>query len=121
MKRIEEEEWEHRRLVGEMLAALGKRPVRAKELRTWLVGRALGIACHVIGWFLPMYFAGRLERDNAGEYDTAAAHAEALGVTGFADSLRAMAEAEAGHEVFFRSMVKGHRLLPLARRWFGWG
>jgi demethoxyubiquinone hydroxylase (CLK1/Coq7/Cat5 family) len=121
VRRIEEEEWTHRREVGEMLAKLGEAPVRASEVRTWTIGRTLGGLCRVIGWFLPMYFAGRLERGNAKEYDDAAEHAAALGLETFEQALRVMADVEREHEVFFQSMVKGHRMLPVMRRLFGWG
>jgi rubrerythrin len=121
IQRIEEEEWTHRREVGSMLGELGAAPVRSKEMRTWMIGRTLGIGCHLIGWFLPMYFAGRLESGNAAEYDTAAGHAAALGYTTFERDLRVMADAEREHEVFFRSMIADHRWLPRMKRIFGWG
>jgi hypothetical protein len=31
-----------------------------------------------------------------------------------------MARVEAEHEIFFREMVAGHRLLPMMRKLFGW-
>src|ERR1044071_4023586 len=58
IQQIETDEWVHRKKVGEMLAALGARPSNLKEVRMWLTGRTIGALCHVIGWFLPMYFAG---------------------------------------------------------------
>lgn len=121
VRRIEREEWDHRRDVGAMLTELGSGPSRGREIRTWAIGRVLGVACRVSGWFLPMYFAGRLESGNAEEYDVAAGHAAALGLEAFVGPLRHMADVEREHEVFFRSMVSGHRLLPIARRLFGWG
>src|SRR6185369_17343415 len=55
VKKIEDEEWHHRRLVGEMLADLSAGPDKRRELRATLVGRTLGFLCHVTGWFAPMY------------------------------------------------------------------
>jgi rubrerythrin len=121
VRQIEDEEWYHRREVGSMLATLGGSPVRGKEIRTWLIGRVLGLLCHLIGWFLPMYFAGRLESNNTAEYEDAAAHADALGFDDFRRELLVMAEVEREHEIFFRSMVEHHRMLPYMRRVFGWG
>ena len=72
VKKIEEEEWHHRELVGEMLHSLGAGPNKRRELRATLVGRTLGLLCHVTGWFAPMYGAGRLESRNIVEYETAA-------------------------------------------------
>jgi demethoxyubiquinone hydroxylase (CLK1/Coq7/Cat5 family) len=43
IRRIEEEEWHHRQLVGGMLQSLGARPVRWREVRAWLIGRLLGL------------------------------------------------------------------------------
>ena len=121
IRRIEEEEWYHRREVGKMLAELGSSPAPHKEIRTWIVGRILGLGCHLIGWFLPMYFAGRLERGNAGEYDRAAHHATRLGLDAFARELDIMARVEEEHEVFFRGVIAGHPMLPRMKRILGWG
>src|SRR5262245_45113043 len=59
IQKIENEEWVHRKRVGEMLEYLDAPPLKLRELRLWVVGHTIGIACHMIGWFLPMYFAGR--------------------------------------------------------------
>jgi hypothetical protein len=58
IRQIEDEEWHHRRLVGEMLQKLGAAPSRARELRALAIGRTLGLLCHVAGWLLPMYGGG---------------------------------------------------------------
>src|SRR5438445_8590663 len=75
IRKIELEEWFHRKCVGKMLASLSARPRRLREAKMWLIGRTIGAACHLIGWFLPMYFAGRLESGNVIEYETADLHA----------------------------------------------
>src|SRR6185369_2023577 len=72
IKQIEDEEWQHRKLVGEMLASLGAGPRKVREIRATVVGRVLGFMCHLSGWFAPMYGAGRLESRNIVEYETAA-------------------------------------------------
>lgn len=64
LQKIEREEWVHRRQVGEMLAYLEDKPQKWREVMMWTIGRTVGLACFVIGWFMPMYFAGRLENDN---------------------------------------------------------
>ncbi len=109
IQRIEEDEWHHRALVGRMLVALGRRPSRAREVRASLVGRTLGILCHVSGWLLPMYGAGRLESRNVRVYELAARHAATSGHDELVDCLLAMAEVEWDHEAYFRSCVLGHR------------
>jgi rubrerythrin len=105
---IEEEEWHHRHLVGGMLRELGARPDAFREARAWLVGRTLGLLCHLSGWFAPMYAAGRLESRNIREYEEAARRAKACGRDDFLPCLLAMAEVEWEHERYFRSKVLGH-------------
>jgi hypothetical protein len=121
IRRIESEEWDHRERVGRMLAELGERPVRAKEIKRRVIGRVIAIGCHMVGWFIPMYFAGRLEGQNICAYDVAAIHANALGLDEFERDLIDMEEVEEGHEEFFRNLVANHRMFPLMRRLFGWG
>ena len=69
---------------------------------------------------MPMYFAGRLESQNSVEYEDAAAFAKKLQMQDCVDDLLDMARVEVEHEVFFREMVTGHRLLPVMRKVFGW-
>jgi rubrerythrin len=110
IRQIENEEWHHRQLVGEMLDKLGTRASSARELRATLVGRVLGWLCHVSGWLAPMYGAGRLESRNIREYETAACYARGAGHQEFVDCLLTMAEVEWEHEKYFRSRVMSHRL-----------
>ena len=113
---IENEEWHHRRLVGEMLDKLRTHPCRRRELRAAIVGRVLGFLCHFTGWLAPMYGAGRLESRNIREYETAARYARDSGHSEFVDCLLMMAEVEWEHERYFRSRVLLHRFgkrLPL--------
>ena len=121
IQKIEREEWVHRKRVGEMLASLHSAPQKFREAKLWVIGRTIGLACHVIGWFLPMYFAGRLESGNVIEYQVAASHAAALGLRAFEADLLRMAEVEREHEQFFLSVITGHRLLPIVSGLFGWG
>src|SRR4030095_14669870 len=117
----EQEEWVHRKRVGEMLSSLGAAPRKFREAKLWLIGRTIGLACHLIGWFLPMYFAGRLESGNVIEYEVAASHAGALGLKEFEADLLEMARVEKEHELFFSTVIIGHRLLPMTSAVFGWG
>ena len=108
IRQIAEEEWHHRKLVGEMLDKLGAQPNRQREFRSLLLGRGLGFLCHLMGWFAPMYGAGRLESRNIREYETAARHARDCGYDEFIDCLLTMAEVEWEHESYFRSRVLLH-------------
>jgi len=110
IRAIEEDEWRHRQLVGEMLAGLGAEPNRRREVRATIIGRTLGLLCHVTGWFMPMYGAGKLESRNVKEYETAARYARDCGCVNLIDCLLEMAEVEWDHEKYFRSCVLSHRL-----------
>jgi hypothetical protein len=117
IRQIEEEEWRHRDLVGAMLRDLGESPGRLREVRAWLIGRTLGILCHISGWLAPMYGAGKLESRNVREYEAAARHALACGRDEWIDCLLTMAEIEWEHEAFFRSRVLSHRVGRRLRIW----
>ncbi|PYS46024.1 MAG: hypothetical protein DMF68_20455 [Acidobacteria bacterium] len=117
IREIENEEWHHRRLVGEMLAQLGRRPGRTREVRAFLIGRTLGALCHVTGWLAPMYGAGKLERRNIKEYESAARFAAGAGRAEFIDCLLTMAEVEWEHEQYFRLCVLSHRWSARIKLW----
>lgn len=121
IKEIEAEEWDHRRRVGEWLEKLGAKPRPLREKIFWTIGNVLGPSCHISGWFMPMYFAGRLESQNSVEYEDAAVFARELGLDECVEDLLDMARVELEHEEFFRETVTGHRLLPVMKRVFGWG
>lgn len=120
VRRIEGAEWHHRALVAGMLAELGATPRRGRELLMGAIGRFFGLLCFVTGWFAPMYAAGRLEAANVGQYRDARAGSERLGLDSFVECLDAMEAEEDRHERWFGDRVRGHWLLPLARRVGGW-
>jgi len=121
IQKIENEEWVHRKRVGEMLTELASAPNKFREAKLWVIGRSIGLACHLLGWFLPMYFAGRLESGNVIEYEVAASHAGELGLQKFEADLLVMAAVEKEHELYFLNVIAGHRLLPFVSGIFGWG
>jgi hypothetical protein len=120
IQQIEAEEWDHRRRVGEWLEKLHATPLPARERAFWTIGKILGQACFISGWFMPMYFAGRLESGNSVEYNDAAVFAGELGMDDLVAELKDMARVEVEHEVFFHETVAGHWLLPMMQRVFGW-
>ena len=117
IKQIEDEEWHHRELVGAMLTTLGAQPRRQREVRSLVIGRVLGFLCHLMGWFAPMYGAGRLESRNVREYETAARYARDCGQDEFIDCLLTMAEVEWEHEYYFRSRVLLHSFARRLKLW----
>jgi rubrerythrin len=117
VREIEDEEWRHRHLVGEMLAKLKAQPRRSREWRAQAIGRTLGFLCRVSGWFAPMYGAGKLESRNIREYETAARHARDANHGEFIECLLDMAEVEWEHERYFRSKVADHRWASFIGLW----
>jgi rubrerythrin len=115
--RIEADEWGHRRRVRLMLASLGAAPSPSRERTMGLVGKVIGVLCHVSGWFFPMYGAGWIERRNVHEYLDAAAYATQAGRAELVEPLLRMAEVEWDHERFFRAKVISHRLCRLIPLW----
>ena len=107
--KIEDEEWIHRRKVGQMLSELGAGPVRAREIIFAVIGKTLKLLCPLSGWFLPMYFAGRLETMNVDEYETAARYAAAEGLNGMRMELEHMALVEKEHEAYFLGVIAAAR------------
>jgi rubrerythrin len=117
IQQIEKEEWHHRNLVGEMLQKIGSQADRMREIRSFVIGQVLRFGCHISGWFLPMYGAGKLESRNVREYETAARYAFSAGFPEFVECLLTMAEVEWEHEYYFRSNVLRHPWSRRVRMW----
>lgn len=117
IRRIGRQELQHRRIVGDMLAALGGAPSLRRERWMPWVGRAVWLSCFLFGRFIPMYGAGRLERDNIDQYVAAARLAIAAGRPEFVDACLHMAEVEWDHERYFHAKARESRLARLFRDW----
>ncbi len=117
IRKIEDEEWVHRRQVGEMLAALGAAPDPTRERKLLRIGKTIGLLCRIGGWYVPMYGAGKLESQNVREYEDAADLAVASGHPELVACLLEMAEVEWDHEAYFRSKVDSHWLRRVIRVW----
>lgn len=120
IKKIEEEEWDHRQRVKAWLETLDASPRVFRERVFWTIGKSLGLFCSISGWFFPMYFAGRLESQNTREYKDAAAFAQHLKLEECESDLLEMSEKELDHEEYFRSVIADHWLLVPAKIIFRW-
>ncbi len=109
IRKIELEEWQHRGVVGEMLAELGATPLQWREIVFLMIGTVLKYGCFVSGWMMPMFGAGRLESRNIVEYEDAARVAWRSGRTAWVECLLGMAEVEWDHELYFRARLEQHR------------
>ena len=108
IQKIEQEEWHHRNILGDMLGVLDSKPLSWREFVFTLIGSILKFLCPISGWFLPMYCAGRLETMNIKEYETASLFAQAGGFQEMAEQLAKMAEVEKQHEDYFYTVIKNH-------------
>jgi hypothetical protein len=121
VKQIEDDEWAHRRHVLAIMQQYGVPISRAFELRYYLIGKLIGVSCHVIGWFMPYFFAGKLESGNVCEYFVMMHYFHALGIREHDAILYEMGMKEKEHEVYFLEQIKTSRLLPLFEKVFSWG
>ncbi|MFL6245914.1 MAG: demethoxyubiquinone hydroxylase family protein, partial [Thermoanaerobaculia bacterium] len=117
IRQIEAEEWHHRELVLGLLKELGAKPSVQREMLFFCIGKTIAFLCHLGGWFIPMYGAGKLESSNIREYEHAAKFAQAAGLTHMIDCLLTMAEVEWEHERFFREQIRGHWMLRFFPLW----
>lgn len=118
---IENDEWEHRREVRVLMERYAIPVSNWYELKYAVIGRVIGLSCHVIGRFMPYFFAGKLESGNVCEYIVMLRYFHDLGITEHDEVLYAMGLKEKEHEVFFQEMVEGTRWLPLFEKVFAWG
>ncbi len=123
--KIEEEEWEHRRCIGDMLETLGASPRPCRELLMTLIGCVIFGLCRLggwfnffnFGWFMSMYGAGKLEQGNIIEYEIGAREAILCGEHQFVESLIEMAEVEWDHEFYFRKKAQSSKWTDVIRLW----
>lgn len=109
IKKIRDEEWEHRECLARFLSEIGAAPRPAREFLMKGVGLTIGFLCRIGGWLIPMYGAGKLESGNIVEYEIAARLAFAAGRPEWISPLLHMAEVEWDHEIYFRQKLLSHR------------
>lgn len=121
IRQIELDEWNHRREVLEIMQQYGVPVSKYYELRFHIVGKVISYSCYVIGWFMPFYFAGRLESGNVCEYFRMKQYFNALGIRKHDKILYEMGIKEKEHEVYFLEQIKTNPLLPFFEKVFSWG
>lgn len=121
VKQIEIDEWEHRLEVLKLMRQYEVEVSRWYELRFYIIGKIIGLACFFIGWFMPHYFAGRLESGNTCEYIVMLRRFHALGIYEHDQALYAMAVKEKEHEQFFLDVITPSPLLRFFEPVFKWG
>jgi hypothetical protein len=121
VRNIEIDEWQHRENLARFMAKLGIRPSRWLELKYHVIGKLISISCHLIGHFLPMYFAGRLESGNVNEYLLMERLAAGGVLADEIPCIRHMAAAEKRHELYLLERAARHRVVGIFGEIFKWG
>ena len=118
---IEKDEWGHRE---EVLSIMNKYEIPVSkfyELQFHIIGKIISISCFIIGWFMPHFFAGRLESGNVCEYFIMMHYFHSLGIDDHDEILYEMGIKEKEHEVYFLNQIQDSKLLPFFEKLFGWG
>jgi len=121
IRQIEMDEWNHRKEVLEIMQEYNIPISKYYELRFHIIGKVISMSCYVIGWFMPFYFAGRLESGNVCEYFRMMQYFHELGILKHNQILYEMGIKEKEHEVYFLGKIKNKKLLPVFEKLFFWG
>ncbi len=121
IKKIENQEWEHRSNLLRFMSKLSIKPSIWYEMKFYIIGKVICFSCYVIGWFMPMYFAGRLESNNVNEYILMGELANNTKINDELQCIEQMAIVEKQHEMYFLNKVANHKALPLFQKVFSWG
>jgi len=121
IRQIELDEWGHRHEVLSIMRQYGIPVSKYYEVRFHLIGKVISFSCHVIGWFMPFYFAGRLESGNVCEYFRLMHYFHELGIKEHDQVLYEMGIREKEHEVYFLDRIRNKKLLATFERIFSWG
>ena len=121
IKQIEDDEWGHRKEVLEIMKKYNIPVSKWFEFKFHVIGRIISASCYVIGWFMPYYFAGRLESGNVCEYFVMMHYFHSLDITEHDKILYQMGMKEKEHEVYFLQQIKHEKWLPFFEKLFSWG
>lgn len=121
IRQIEMDEWNHRKEVLAIMRQYNIPISKRYEFRFHIIGKIISFSCHVIGWFMPFYFAGRLESGNVCEYFRMIQYFHELGILEHNHILYEMGIKEKEHEIYFLSKIKNKKLLPVFEKIFAWG
>jgi len=121
VKQIEDDEWGHRQNVLVIMQKYDIPILKYYEIKFHIIGRIISASCHVIGWFMPYFFAGKLESGNVCEYFVMMHYFHSLGIREHDEILYEMGMKEKDHEIYFLNEIKESRLLPIFEKIFSWG
>ena len=121
IRQIEIDEWNHRAEVLSIMNQYGIPVSRYYEFRFHVIGKIISFSCYVIGWFMPYFFAGKLESGNVCEYFRMMHYFHSLGIKEHDKVLYEMGIKEKEHEVYFLGQIKHDKLMPFFEKIFSWG
>lgn len=121
IRQIELDEWHHRAEVLKIMQLYNIPVSKWQEIRFYVIGKIISISCYVLGWFMPYYFAGRLESGNVCEYFKMMKYFHETGITEHNEVLFEMGIKEKEHEIYFLDKIKNKAMLPFFEKIFGWG
>jgi rubrerythrin len=121
IRQIEIDEWHHREEVLNIMKQYEIPVSKYYEARFHVIGKIISASCHVIGWFMPFYFAGSLESGNVCEYFRMKQFFNSIGITEHDAILYDMGIKEKEHEIYFLEKIKDNKLLPVFQKYFSWG
>lgn len=121
IKEIEEDEWHHRACVLAIMKEYNIPVSKWLEIKFWCIGKTISASCYVIGWFMPYFFAGKLESGNVCEYFRMMQYFYEAGITKHNYVLYEMGLREKEHELYFLAELKDKKWLPYFEKLFGWG
>jgi hypothetical protein len=121
IKQIELDEWNHRKEVLAIMQQYNIPVSKYYEVRFYIVGKIISFSCYIIGWFMPFYFAGKLESGNVCEYFRMMQYFHELDIVEHNQALYEMGIKEKEHEIYFLSKIKNKKMLPVFEKFFAWG
>jgi len=121
IRQIEDDEWNHRREVLGMMQYYHIPVSRWYEIRFAIIGKVISASCHIIGWFMPYFFAGKLESGNVCEYFRMKQYFNSIGIHNWDVLLYEMGMKEKEHEIYFLEKVRQSKVLPYFEKLFNWG
>lgn len=121
IRQIEIDEWLHRKEVLQIMNDFDISVSKYYELKFYIIGKVISASCHIIGWFMPFYFAGRLESGNVCEYFRIKQYFNSLGIATYDEILYDMGLKEKEHEIYFLEKIKDNKFLPYYEKFFSWG
>ena len=121
IKQIEDDEWSHREEVFKIMNTYNIKASVYYEFKYALIGKVIAFSCYIIGWFMPYYFAGKLESGNVCEYFIILKYFQKIGINSHDKELFEMGVKEKEHEDYFLNEIKDSKLMPIFQKLFFWG